>query len=158
MARTTSAVSRRQARAVLDARLSQVRTVQTALVVPHGGWIRAIRDALGMPAVILASKMGVVESTVHRLEASERAGTAQLDSLRRAADAMDCDVVYALVPRQPLSDQVDAQARLKAYASLVPVLHTMALEDQEVSGDAVARLIEEHAAEWRDRPGLWNVG
>jgi predicted DNA-binding mobile mystery protein A len=124
---------------------------------PHDGWVRAVREALGMSLADLASRMHVAESTVLRLERGEKAGTTQLDTLRRAAEALDCELVYALVPRTPLTEQVDAQAHRVASRSLAPVVHTMALEGQTAPERATAALIEQHAEAWRDRPGLWHA-
>jgi hypothetical protein len=42
------------------------------------------------------------QKTVHSLQAGELAGTVEVATLVRAADALGCDVVYALVPRVPL--------------------------------------------------------
>jgi predicted DNA-binding mobile mystery protein A len=104
----------------------------------------------------LATRLGVVESTVVRLEASERADTAQLRSLRRAAEALDCDLVYALVPRRPLEDMVKEQARRQAARALAPVQHTMLLEEQTPEQSAVEGLLADATSEWMDRPGLWD--
>jgi len=110
-----------------------------------------------MSSTDLAARMGVTESTVLRLEASERADAAQLSSLRRAAAALDCDLVYALVPRQPLEDAVQTQARKRAVDFLTPVRHTMLLEDQSPKQSTFDGLVADSVAEWVDKPGLWNV-
>ena len=105
----------------------------------------------------LAARMHVAESTVLRLERGEKAGTTQLETLRRAAEALDCELVYALVPRKPLADQVDEQAHRVASRVLSAVVHTMALEDQVAPERATAELVEQHAEAWCDRPGLWRA-
>ena len=160
MARLTTAAMRRQARTTLDSRFRQLRNERLSDLVsrPRDGWVRAIRESLGMSAADLAARMGVVESTVQRLESGEKAGTTQLDTLQRAADALDCDLVYALVPRQALADQVDQQARVRALALMSTVEHTMALESQQAPADVTAELLEQQVIAWRDRPGLWHVG
>ena len=70
---------------------------------PVGGWVKAIRTALGMSGRELGERMGVSQSTITDLEASEHRGTIQLDSLRRAADALDCELVYSIIPKTPLA-------------------------------------------------------
>ncbi len=157
MTRTTSGVSRRQARRRLDERTDVLRQALPELGTPRGGWLRAVREALGMSSMDLAARLGVNESTVLRLEASERADTAQLSSLRRAAAALDCDLVYALVPRRSLETMVLTQARLRAADFVTPVRHTMLLEDQSPSQSSVDGLLADAAAEWADKPGLWNA-
>jgi predicted DNA-binding mobile mystery protein A len=141
------------ARTHLDARLVAVRQVASQ-GAPHRGWLRAIREALGMSTTELAARMGVTQSRISALERGEVEGTIKLETLRRAAAALDCDLMYALVPRTPLSEAVRRQARRKAAAHLRTIRHHMRLEDQEVAGsnvddlqDAVDRLI--------DRRGLW---
>jgi len=159
VARVTTAVMRREARAALDSRFVALREARLGMLTarPREGWVKAIREALGMSAADLAIRMGVVESTVQRLEAGEKAETTQLDTLRKAAAALDCDLVYVLVPRKALTDQVDEQARHKARAFVSRVTHTMALEDQKAPDHVTVALLEQQAATWRDRPGLWHA-
>ena len=71
------------------------------LAVPVKGWIKAIRDSLGMTAAQLANRMGISQSTLTAMEKAEARGAIQLSSLRRAAEAMNCTLVYALVPNDP---------------------------------------------------------
>jgi len=66
---------------------------------PQRGWIRAIRDALGVSGPQLAFRLGVSKQRISALEKAEIEGGASLNSIRQAADALDCDLVYALVPR-----------------------------------------------------------
>jgi predicted DNA-binding mobile mystery protein A len=65
---------------------------------PNRGWIKAIREALGMTTVQLAKRLGVKQPSVTALEQSEAKGTIELATLRRVAEALDCVLVYALVP------------------------------------------------------------
>jgi predicted DNA-binding mobile mystery protein A len=58
---------------------------------------------------------------------------------------MDCDLVYALVPRRPLRDIVERQAEDVARRKLASVAHSMQLEDQGVSGTAMERQVQELA-------------
>lgn len=141
------------ARRHLDARLNAFRPLADE-PRPHRGWIRAVRDALGMSSTELAKRIGVSQSTVVALERSEERGSIGIDSLRRAADALDCDLFYALVPRTSLDAAVRAQARRKAVRHLSPVAHHMRLEDQRVGDDATAQL-DELADRFADRRGLW---
>jgi predicted DNA-binding mobile mystery protein A len=110
---------------------------------PKHGWIREIRDALGMTAEQLATRMKISQSTVARLERNEQRHTITIESLRRAADAMDCQLVYAFVPRKSLEATVEAQARRRAQEIVDSIEHTMLLENQARSPAQVA-----HAVEW----------
>jgi predicted DNA-binding mobile mystery protein A len=124
---------------------------------PRGGWVRAIREALGMRADDLADRMGVSQPSLTRLERNERMGSVRLDTLQRAADALECDVVYALVPRRSLEQMVNEQARTRALERLGRVAHTMALEDQALSNEQLERRVGDLADMYLTMPGLWSV-
>lgn len=143
-----------QARLRLDARLSPHRRL-AAEPRPHRGWIRAIRDALGMSSTEMADRMGLSQQSILGLERSEQRETIKLETLRRAADALGCDVVYLLVPRTTLEDAVTAQARRKAEAHLGMVAHHSRLEDQAVDYLGRSSQIDDLAARLVDRRGLW---
>jgi predicted DNA-binding mobile mystery protein A len=146
-----------QARRHLDARLRSLRPLLDA-PRPHRGWVRAIRDALGMSSSELATRMGVRQSTAADLEQSELRDSIKLDTLRRAADALECDLVYFLVPRAGLDETVKAQAARKAAGHLGGVAHHSRLEDQTVGDDDTAAQLEELAGRFIDRRGLWSDG
>jgi predicted DNA-binding mobile mystery protein A len=85
-----------------------------------------------MPARLMGERLSVTQGAVFAMERSEAAGTIQLDTLRRAADALDCDLVYALVPRSSL-DTIVRTAGLEALSMHDNlVARTMLLEDQAV--------------------------
>lgn len=119
----------------LDAALERWRSADLA-PRPPTGWIRAIRDGLGMSATYLASRLGVATSTVTRLESSEADETISLASLRRAAEALDCEVRYALVPRQSLEETLEARAVALALEQMAAISQSMALEAQATSPEA----------------------
>ncbi|HCB03872.1 MAG TPA: mobile mystery protein A, partial [Nocardioides bacterium] len=119
------------------------------------GWIRAIREALGMRAEDLARRMDVSQSSLTRLERSEKSGRVRFDTLKRAADALECEVVYALVPRRPLEEMVQEQARKRALARVGRTAHTMALEDQALVDAKLEERVQFLARYLATRPGLW---
>ena len=102
---------------------------------PQKGWIRAIREATGATVREIAERLHKAPSLVIALEKSEAEYRITLGSLREAADALGCQLVYALVPKsgsvQELSEQ---RARATASENVRAVEHTMALEDQAVGG------------------------
>lgn len=104
---------------------------------PHQGWIRDIRDALGMSAQQLANRMGVSQPTVTNMEQAEVAGTVTLGSLQRAASAMRCRLIYAIVPDESLEEVLRSRALEVAERVYARVEHTMALESQ--AGDPILR-------------------
>lgn len=125
---------------------------------PRGGWIRAIREGLGMTAAQLGRRMGVSRQGIADLEKREAAGAVTLGMLRRAADALNADVVYAIVPRATLREQRERQARFTVEQELQRVAHTMRLEAQEVSAEELEYQVRERAGrlvrEWKR--GMWD--
>lgn len=107
---------------------------------PRTGWIRAIRTALGMTTRQLAERLGVGQSTVVALENSEAHERITLHSLRRAAEALECELHYVLVPRRPLTDIVEQRAVDLARQAVGSVMHTMSLEDQSPSSQRARRM------------------
>ena len=120
------------ARKHLDKRLDFLRSAD-ALARPPRGWIKAIREALGMTTAQLAGRMGVSQPRAVEIEKAERESAITLDTLVRAAQALDCKLVYAFVPRKPLQELVAERARLIAKKRLSVTGHHMALEAQSVS-------------------------
>jgi len=131
-----------QSRAHLDERFRELGPA-TRYTSPVRGWIKAIRDALGMSTAQLAKRLRVKQPSVVAIEQSEAKGTIELATLRRVAEALDCTLVYALIPNQPLEAIVRDRARIFARRRREPIEHSMLLEDQEVTAkDAEASLDE----------------
>lgn len=120
-----------------------VASVVTA--VPPRGWINAVRTALGMSGEQLGKRMGISAPSVSSLEKNERAGTARLSTLSRAAEAMDCTLVYAIIPNTTLDDTVERRASQVLDLILSRTAATMALEAQgsEISAEQRERLLTE---------------
>lgn len=119
------------ARRKLDETGDQWRELPQHLrLAPRGGWINAIREAIGMSQADLAHRLGVRSTSVTKLEKSERSRKIQLDTLQRSAEALDCDLVYALVPRKPLQTMVDEQRLLLFENIVLRTNHHMTLEGQ----------------------------
>jgi predicted DNA-binding mobile mystery protein A len=139
-----------QARSRLDDRFKAMRP-SVRQSQPVRGWIKAIREALGMTAEQLAKRLGVKQPSVVALEQSEAKGTIELATLRRVAEALDCTLVYALVPNKPLEQIVRERARLFARRRREPIEHSMALEDQKVHRKSTEALIDEILRETNPR-------
>lgn len=148
-----TAKTRKIARKALDKRFEQFLPM-SRYVPPSKGWIRAIRESLGMTRAQLAKQIGIRQQSLSQIENSEIDGTIKLDTLRKAAEALDCHVIYALVPNQPLEDKVSRRARKIAEQRLSRISHTMALEAQdETSRDRQDR-VEAFIDALRDKD-LW---
>ncbi len=101
---------------------------------PVSGWLRAIRNALNMSTPQLAKRLGVSKQRVSALEKAEVDGSATINSLRKAAEALDCSFVYAIVPHDSLDATIEQQARKVAARQQAYATHTMSLEGQTPSG------------------------
>ena len=79
--------------------------------IPSNGWIRTIRDALGISSYALAKKLGYSRANISTLEKGEKKGTISLNKLEEVAQALNCKLVYCLVPLEPLDKILEKQAR-----------------------------------------------
>jgi predicted DNA-binding mobile mystery protein A len=128
----------------LDRTLEPFRAAQK-VSRPRKGWLRAIREAVGISASDLARTLGTSRQLPLQLEKAEAEDRITLKSLRTAANALDCDLVYALVPKAgTMEDLIVNRARAQARKQVLGVEHSMALEDQ-----AVGRVDEAVEAETR---------
>jgi predicted DNA-binding mobile mystery protein A len=141
----------------LDERLQPWQQVKD-LPRPRDGWVAAVRQALGIGVAQLAHRLGITPGAVVQLEDREVAGTVTLESLRRAAEAVDCKLVYALVPNVSLEHTLRTQVRRIAQQKLGRVGHSMRLEAQEVDDDEAAHqeaaLAQRLLMEWSRR--IWD--
>jgi predicted DNA-binding mobile mystery protein A len=125
---------------------------------PPRGWIRAIREALGMTTAQLAKRMDVRQPRVVELEKAEVSGNVTMQSLERAAEALGCRVVYTFVPLKPLTTTLEERALQLAERQLSSVEQTMRLEEQAVDDDVQRRrTLKRLADELLQRPArLWD--
>ena len=153
-----SAEDRILARKHLDKRLDSLRNEQ-ALVRPPKGWVKAIREALGLTTAQLGKRLGVSQPRIIDIERSEKVGAITLDTLERAANAMECKLVYAFVPKKPLQVLIEDRARSIAKSRLEITSHNMALEAQSVLAEdekeqfekMVRKIIEKAGSDiWKD--------
>src|SRR5271155_774664 len=109
-----------RSRSHLDDRFRDIGPA-SRFAVPIRGWISAIRTGLGMSSAQLARRLGIKQPSVIALEQSEAKGTIELATLRRVAAALDCTLVYALVPNRPLESIVRDRARGLMRRRLEPI-------------------------------------
>lgn len=140
-------------------RLSQVEraiapfnTIKNA-AVPPGGWLRAIRESLGRSLKTQAEIAGVSSGTLTKSERSEAEDRISLAQLRKLAAALDCELVYGLVPKKPLHEVIQDRAEFMAKQEILGVAHSMSLEDQRPSDAFIERQIDERRRELLD--GSW---
>jgi predicted DNA-binding mobile mystery protein A len=131
-----------------DLRLRQVTRSLSAFEAakhearPERGWLRAIREALRLSLEDVGKRLGQSRRRIQEFEKAEAEDRITLDSLRRVAAALDCELVYAIVPKSgTITELAEHRARAEATEDVLDVEHTMALENQATGN--VKELIEE---------------
>ncbi len=115
--------------------------------VPATGWLRAVRVSLGMSLQQLANRLSITKQSVLEIEVREKEGSITLKNLREAADALDMQLVYGLVPKDgSIEDLIDRKAKELATRIVSRTSNTMKLENQENSGQRLKKAIEERKA------------
>jgi predicted DNA-binding mobile mystery protein A len=130
----------------LDKTLLEFRPI-LGIQIPQKGWIRAIRDSLGMSGRQLADRLGVTRQRVSEIERDELTGSVSIKSMRKVADRLDCVFVYAFVPRISLEHTVHYRVKQVAEELLKRASQSMLLEGQELNEDdeseALSDMVEE---------------
>lgn len=127
----------------LDEKL-HVYSVLRNVNMPIGGWVKAIRTTLGMSLEQLGNQLGVTKQSVQSLEKREKEGNITINSLKEAAQAMDMEFVYALIPKDgSLEKLIERKAEILAKEIVMRTTQTMALEDQENAKKRIIEAIEE---------------
>ena len=125
---------------------------------PRKGWIRAIRDALGMSAKQLGNRLGVAQQAVARIENDELSGSVTIKTMQRIAECLDCVFVCGFVPRSSLDTTLRKQAKQVAAKRLAQASQTMALEDQALDTKENKKVLSQMVDELVDAPPsyLWD--
>jgi predicted DNA-binding mobile mystery protein A len=111
-----------------------------------------------MTAKQLSNRLRVSQPAVSQYEKNEVSGSITLTTLRNVADALECELVYALLPKRGLEETREAQARRVAERVVRSVAHSMNLERQIVSEEEVQQQIKDLVRQILDEKprGLWN--
>lgn len=117
----------------LDERLTRL----PPLASPSVGWIRTIREALGMTMAQFGRRLQISPQSVQNLEERERKETVSIAKLREAAEALECELRIVFVPRTSLESTVRSQAARKAREERNRIVHTMRLEAQDAGIEEV---------------------
>lgn len=120
----------------LDKEINKIRN-HASSVRPRKGWIRTIREALGLTRAQMSKRLKVTPQAIEDLERSEAGNTITLKSLQQAATALDCRLFYILIPKENLEKTVDTQIHKKAKKIVQNVSHSMGLEMQATSATEI---------------------
>ena len=144
-------------------RLDQIMQNSTFKVLseyrPRKGWIKAVRESIGMTAQQLATRMKLKNhASIFAFEKREKEKTITLKAIEDAAKAMGCNLVYAIVPAGKSFDSLVEERALKIAAQMIrKVSHSMKLENQSVTQDYQSQQTQELVKELKEKldPRLW---
>lgn len=120
----------------LDKRTSDLKSAKN-IVPQSSGWIKTVREAIGMTVSQLAARLGVTQPRITKMESNE--DNLKLSTMKKAAEAMNCEFVYYFKPKTTFQNLVDEQAQKKAAEVLKTVNVNMALENQEIAEDEAVK-------------------
>jgi predicted DNA-binding mobile mystery protein A len=101
---------------------------------------------LGISLEQLGNKLSITKQSTQALEERESEGSITIKSLREAANALDMQLVYGLVPKDgSLAALIERKAKELATQIVLRTSNTMKLEDQENSPERIEKAIEERA-------------
>jgi predicted DNA-binding mobile mystery protein A len=131
----------------LDRQLKEWQAVSKKYGRPRDGWVKTLRVALSMSAEQLASRLGLTRSRITQLENAEIHDAVTLRTLKEAANAMECEFVYAIVPKNQtsLEDIIKRRAEQIAKERVARIAHSMSLEAQSVDTDILKKHKEDLA-------------
>lgn len=125
----------------LDKKLEQYQVLKN-ITIPQKGWIRAIRDSLGMSMRQLADRLHVSKPRIARIEKDEIRGNLTIKSMHSIAEALNCQFVYGFVPNTTLKNTVRTQAVKIITDRMNNVSQHMLLEKQDIPNEEQNKLIE----------------
>jgi predicted DNA-binding mobile mystery protein A len=125
----------------LDGKLDKLRPF--SFINLESGWIKAIREALGMSTAQLGKKVGIDQSRISRLENAEIENNLKLSSLKKIAEGLNMKFVYGFLPNDTLENIMYEQAKKIALERMKNVNHTMKLEGQELSDEQKKKTLED---------------
>jgi len=124
----------RERQAIAINSLDSVTAGLNSISRPVHGWLYAVRQALGLSRSAVSGRLQLSPQAIQGYEKAEKNDVITLATLRRAAAALDCELVVALVPKGRQTFAALAATHDPAQAHLRATEHSMALEDQ-ASGD-----------------------
>ena len=125
---------------------------------PNEGWLRTVRKALQLSGAQLARRLGVTRPLVTQFEKAELTGGITLKKMQEMAEAMDCRLVYAVVPKTTVQETIAAQVMKKAKAYVNNTSKHMALEGQALNSKQLSFETQRLANEMTTSPprDLWD--
>jgi predicted DNA-binding mobile mystery protein A len=123
----------------LDKQITDWQILKEKYGQPRSGWIKTLRVALSMSAEQLAKRLGLTRGRINQLENAEIHDSVTLRALKEAANALGCELIYAIVPKgnSTLETVLKNRASQVANEQVARVAHSMSLEAQSVDEDTI---------------------
>ncbi len=117
------------------------KALRPVLMHPQKGWIREMRQALGITLAKLGDLCGLATPTIAQAERRELEGKLSLETLRKTAEAMNCELTYSFIPKSDMTEFIEKKAYEKAKRILNVADTHMSLENQKVTSDIEMRIL-----------------
>jgi predicted DNA-binding mobile mystery protein A len=131
----------------LDQKLAKLKPLSES-IVPTEGWINTIRNAMKMSLRQLSKKIGMTPQSLRDIEQREKQKTVSLKTLQDVANALDMQLVYALIPKNESIEQIiEKRASQVAQQIVLRTANTMRLEDQENSKNRLEKALDDKTNE-----------
>lgn len=137
----------------LDKQLAEWQRISAQYPRPKFGWVKTLRIALNMSIEQFANRLGLSRARINQLESAEINDAVSLRTLREAANALDCELVYAIIPKQGYSLEkiIEERANQIANERIAGVAHSMSLEAQDVNKEVLNYQKNEIAKNLKER-------
>jgi len=136
--------------------LTEAMTRKTLIPINKiGQRLRDIRETIGMTQKQMAKRLEVSQSAISQIE--ENRETSKLGTILKIAGALECELMGAVVSREPLEDIIRRRAEKTAKKMLNRTFATMAMEKQTPSEEAYKYQLKKMIEELVGNPGpeLW---
>lgn len=146
-------------RQILDKKFQSLSQFKDLLARPRSGWLKVIRESLGISSSQLAKRLGGAQSSLMGVEERERTKKVSLETLQKTAEAMDCEFFYMILPKgKSLEEILDLRAQKASEKILSDVSHSMKLEDQGLSKKELESQMKELTKTLKESldPSLWD--
>jgi predicted DNA-binding mobile mystery protein A len=130
----------------LDKKLLKFASIESDIIPPRDGWIKAIRSALNISLVQFARILKKSPPTVKELEEREAKKNITLNKLSEVGEALNLRLVYGFVPKDgSLEKMIEKRAYKIAKEIVMRTSHSMKLEDQENTDERLQKAIKDRA-------------
>ena len=76
-------------------------------IIQQKSWLRSARKAQNLKGIELAKRMAVSPARISMMERDEAHGALTLKMMQKAAQALDCEFVYAVIPKSALKGSAE---------------------------------------------------